>query len=208
MRTALRTLVASTAIPFIVRDADASGVSPFGPACAGDQFWGRYDVISSEVLQVMQRPIALAVNIFSAVFLLFGIAVHAQSKQTDEDLGRHFASMATAQPYVCGDSIEDSTEKVEDTIVRAAEDRVLEALNAGVHAPVEAKAVIVHTLEPFAKLSAQTETVWPKETRWSFEILEMLPALAIQFTYRDKAHFRILGIVQDSKKVNHRNGNI
>ena len=148
----------------------------------------------------MQRPIALAINIFSAVLLLFGIAAHAQSKQTNEDLGQLFASVATAQPYVCGDSIEDSTAKVEDAIVQAAEDRALEALNAGVHAPVEAKAVIVHALEPFAKLSEQTETAWPKETRWSFELVEMLPAVAIRFTYRDKEHFRTLGIVQDAGK--------
>lgn len=148
----------------------------------------------------MQRRIAQAAGMLSATLLLAGMASHAQAKQTDEDLHRLFVSMASAQPYVCGPSMDDQTEKAEDAIVQAAEDRALEALNAGVHTPEQAKAIIAQALEPFAKLSEETEAAWPKETRWHFEVVEILPAVAIQFTYRDKVHFRATGIVPGSEK--------
>jgi len=152
----------------------------------------------------MRRVFTLAGEVMAAVLLLSGMGSYAQPKQSDEDLHKLFVSMASANPHIC-DSIDEQTEsgieKIDDTIVQAAEDRALEALNAGSYKPEKAKAVIEEALAPLERWSEATEGAWPKETRWHFEVTAMLPAVAIQFSHREKSHFRALGVVPASEKI-------
>ena len=148
----------------------------------------------------MYRCIVLSAWI---VLLLAGMAAHAQTKQTDQELHQLFARMATTTADNCDLPAADEPadeNKIENTILQTAEDRALEYLNASAAKPEQAKAIITQRLELFQKMGEETEATWPKENRWHFEVVEMLPAIVIKFAYRTEGHFRAFGIVQSAEK--------
>jgi hypothetical protein len=136
------------------------------------------------------------------ILLLSGVAAHAQTKTTDEELHRLFARIATAKPDNCDLPTDEPADedKVESTILQAAEDRALEGLNTRSAKPEQAKEILIQTLDPLERMSEKVEAAWPKENRWHFEVVEMLPAIVIKLTYRTREHFRAFGIVQSTEK--------
>ncbi|HEX4320152.1 MAG TPA: hypothetical protein VHZ52_04570 [Acidobacteriaceae bacterium] len=135
--------------------------------------------------------------------LLAGIAVRAQTKLTDEELHQRFARMGTTTADNCDLPAANEPadeDKIESAILEAAEDRVLEELNARATKPEQAKAIINQRLELFQKMGEDTEAIWPKENRWHFEVAEMLPAIVIKFEYRTEGHFRAFGIERSTEK--------
>jgi hypothetical protein len=156
-------------------------------------------VYLSRVLIVMYHRIVLSAWI---ILLLAGMAAHAQIKTTDEELRQLFTRTATAKPDNCDLPTDEPAdeEKIESTILQTAEDRALEDLNTRTAKPEQAKAILIQTLEPLDRMSDKAEVAWPKENRWHFEVVEMMPAIVIKFTYRTQEHFQAFGIVQSTGK--------
>lgn len=147
----------------------------------------------------MSRSFALA----TLIALVLAMPTRsAQSKESGQEVEQLFKKMAAVSATTCGNSAEDppDEDKIESAILQAAEDQALENLNARAAKPEQAKAIITQKLEPFERMSKETEAAWPKENRWHFEVIEMLPAILVQFTYRTQGHFLALGIVQSTEK--------
>jgi hypothetical protein len=156
-----------------------------------------------EAQSVMHSRVFLIVCCLFALLLFIGQPTRSQAQQTDDEVRQAFMRSAAAKPDNCDGPWSDSTdeEKIEHTTLQTAEDRAIGALNARAVKPEQAKAIITQTLQPLEKMGEIAEAAWPKENRWHFEVVEMLLAVVIKFSYRTQEHIRVLGIAQGTDKT-------
>ena len=116
-----------------------------------------------------------------------------------------FQRMASAGPNICASPADDppDEDKVESAILDLSQNIILNSLNAAHAKPEDAKEIIANALRPLQQMSAEAEAAWPQENRFHFEVVEVLPLVAVMFTYRDYAHYRVFGFASSSEAPSH-----
>jgi len=152
---------------------------------------------------------AAATAILALLLLEFSSASSlAQTPAASPDFRQLLQQLAEFSPDPClpanGNQKTGPSVDIESDLFDEATDVVTQALNvmsAGAKSPRDRAEEGLKRLE---EMSAETNSAWPKENRFHFEILDLPPTLVVQLGVRSQATFVVFAIPEEEKgKPNH-----
>jgi hypothetical protein len=138
----------------------------------------------------------IAIALLAVLLFTYSPARGATPATSQKDFQLLLQKIGTQSSDPCVDPapLLQPTEADEGSVFQAAENIVIQALNAPFASPSSSRPQATAALKQLEALSAQTNASWPDENRFHFDVLEVSPLLLIKLTIRASETYYVLAV--------------